>query len=122
MNIGYALVNKTESFKDFVDQDFKDKHYGTEFSTKNETEYLVNRPTKFDGFSDYLLDNPATSWEDLYKKEIHFKKLIKDKKIIDKNDLLTNIILTVFVILFDIDILIFLGLFYWFYKDLINPN
>ena len=84
MNVGYALVNKTESFKGFVDQDFKDKYYGTEFNTKNETEYLVNRPTKFDGFNDYLLDNPATSWEDLYKKERYFKELRRDKEIVSE--------------------------------------
>lgn len=82
MNIGYALVNKTESFKESVDQEFKDKHYGTEFNQDNRIKYLTNRPTKLDGFNDYLLDNPATSWEDLYKKERYFKELRRDKEIV----------------------------------------
>lgn len=84
VNIGYALVNKTESFKDPVDQEFKDKQYGLDFNQDNRIKYLTSRPTKFDGFNGYLLDNPATSWEDLYKKERYFKELIRDKEIVSE--------------------------------------
>lgn len=82
VNIAYASINKNESFKAPVSQEFKDEHYGTEWTSMAETKYVNARVN--DGFNDYLLDNPAESWEDLAKKERYFKELRRDREIFAK--------------------------------------
>lgn len=78
-NMTYAFTLRQESMIKDIGNEILSKYNGRKFNEEEVTKEVVK--STLTNFSQFLSDNPVTSWEDFERKKIYYKNYLKDLNI-----------------------------------------